>query len=147
MKLMRNKLRSMVPWITMALAAGVAVAADPPAATKSAAPPAAQPGITRKVLSTVDVPTSNYQVIEAKVEIAANTHIPRHTHPGTVVGYLLEGDYSVQLQGRPVKTLTLGESFLIPAGVVHEEFAGAHPAKILAVFTVEKGKPLTSPVE
>jgi quercetin dioxygenase-like cupin family protein len=131
----------------MILAAGIAVAADPPAAPKSGAPAAAQPGITRKVLSTVDVPTSNYQVIEAKVEIAANTHIPRHTHPGTVVGYLLEGDYSIQLQGHPVKNLTLGESFLIPAGVVHEEFAGAHPAKILAVFTVEKGKSLTSPAE
>jgi quercetin dioxygenase-like cupin family protein len=91
------------------------------------------------------VPGSNYQVIEAEVEIAANTRVPRHTHPGTVVGYLLAGDYSVRLEGHPVKSLIPGESFLIPAGVVHEEFAGAHPAKAIAVFTVEKGKPLTSP--
>ncbi len=120
------------------------MAADPPA---SGAPTATQSAISRKILSTIDVPTSNYQVIEAKVEIAANTRVPKHTHPGTVVGYLLEGDYSIQLQGQPVKVLALGESFLIPAGVVHEEFAGAHAAKVLAVFTVEKGKPLTSPVE
>jgi hypothetical protein len=46
-----------------------------------------------------------------------------------------------------VKSLKLGESFLIPARVIHEEFAGAHAAKVLAVFTVEKGKPLTSPAK
>ena len=40
-----------------------------------------------------------------------------------------------------------GESFLIPAGVIHEEFAGKHSAKAIAVFTVEKGKPLTSPAK
>jgi quercetin dioxygenase-like cupin family protein len=38
-----------------------------------------------------------------------------------------------------------GESFVVPSGVVHEELTGAHAATILAVFTVEKGKPLTSP--
>jgi quercetin dioxygenase-like cupin family protein len=123
------------------------VAADQAAPASSKAPPAAPPGITRKVLSTVDVPGSNYQVIEAEVQIVANTHIPRHTHPGTVVGYLLEGDYSVKLEGQPVKSLMPGESFLIPAGVIHEEFAGEHAAKAIAVFTVEKGKPLTSPAK
>ncbi len=103
--------------------------------------------ITRTVLQTVEVPGSSYQVIESKVEIAANSHASRHTHPGTVVAYLLEGDYSVQLEGQPRKSVQPGETFLIPAGVVHEEFAGAHAAKIIAVFTVEKGKPLTSPAQ
>jgi quercetin dioxygenase-like cupin family protein len=144
---MRAKLRLIALSANIALVVGVAVAADPPTSPRSGGPSAAQPGITRTVLSTVDVPASAYQVIEAKVEIAANTHIPRHTHPGTVVGYLLEGDYSVQLEGQPVKSLRPGESFLSPAGVVHEEFAGAHAAKVLAVFTVEKGKPLTSPAK
>jgi quercetin dioxygenase-like cupin family protein len=114
---------------------GLALAADPGTAIK------------RTVLQTVEVPGSSYQVIESKVEIAANSHIPRHTHPGAVVGYLLEGDYSVQLEGQPRKTLARGETFLIPAGVVHEEFAGEHAATIIAVFTVEKGKPLSSPVK
>jgi quercetin dioxygenase-like cupin family protein len=143
---MRNKIRLIAPSASIALVIGIAAAAaDPPASVGSGGPAATQPGITRTVLSTVDVPASTYQVIEAKVEIAANAHIPRHTHPGTVVGYLLEGTYSVHLDGQPVKSLKPGESFLIPAGVVHEEFAGAHAAKVLAVFTVERGKPLTSP--
>jgi len=143
---MRSKIWFFVPLASIALAVGGAVAADPPTSS-TGAPSAAQSGITRKILSTIDVPDSKYQVIEARVEIAANVHVPPHTHPGTVVGYLLEGDYSIKLAGQPAKTLMPGESFVIPAGVVHEEFAGAHPAKALAVFTVEKGKPLTSPAK
>ena len=142
---MRSKTWLFIALTSVALAVTGAVAADPPAST--AAPSAGQSGITRKVLSTIDVPGSNYQVIEARVEIPANVHVPPHTHPGTVVGYLLEGDYSIKLAGQPVKSLKPGESFLIPPGIVHEEFAGAHPAKALAVFTVEKGKPLTSPAK
>jgi quercetin dioxygenase-like cupin family protein len=135
---MRSKTWLIVPMASIALAVGVTVAAD--------APQAPSP-ITRTVLSTIDVPGANYQVIESKVEIAANSHIPRHTHPGTVVGYILEGDYSIKLEGQPLKSLKPGESMIIPDGVVHEEFSGAHAAKILAVFTVEKGKPLTSPAK
>jgi quercetin dioxygenase-like cupin family protein len=62
-----------------------------------------------------------------------------------VVGYVLSGDYSIQLDGQPAKSLAPGESFVVPSGMIHEEFAGAHAATVLAVFTVEKGKPLSSP--
>jgi quercetin dioxygenase-like cupin family protein len=105
----------------------------------------APPSITRKILQTIEVPGSNYEVIEAKVEIAANSHIPRHTHPGSVSGYVIEGDYSVRLEGQTVKSVAPGESFVIPGGVVHEEFAGARAVSVIAVFVVEKGKPLTTP--
>ena len=112
----------------------------------AAAPEAPRAAIQRTVLQTVEVPGSNYQVIEAKVEIAANAHVPKHTHPGTVVGYVLSGDYAVQLDGQPPKTVAPGESFVVPSGVVHAEMAGARAATVITVFTVEKGKALTSPV-
>ncbi len=115
------------------------------AAAFSQAPVGAQAAIVRQVLQTVDVPGSNYQVVEAKVEIAANSHIPKHTHPGTVVGYVLAGDYSIRLAGQAARAVAPGESFVVPSGVVHEELTGAHAATLLAVFTVEKGKPLSSP--
>jgi quercetin dioxygenase-like cupin family protein len=145
MSAIRGERRLIVSVLSLALASGFAIAGDSPGvATSGAATPAGPAAISRKVLNTTDVPGSNYQVIEAKVEIAANAKTPRHTHPGSVFGYLLEGDYSVELEGQARKTLMPGESFLIPAGVVHQEFAGAHAAKVVAVFTVEKGKPLTS---
>jgi quercetin dioxygenase-like cupin family protein len=116
-----------------------------PQASKGVSVAPVPAGITRKTLQTVEVPGSNYEVIEAQVEIPAHTHVPKHTHPGTVVGYVLAGDYSIQLDGQPAKSVAPGESFVVPNGVIHEESAGAHAAKVLAVFTVEKHKPLSSP--
>jgi len=132
----RNRAR-----VVLALAAAVLVEALCTAASPQSPPTVIQ----RTLLQTVAVPGSNYQVIEVRVEIAANAHVPRHTHPGTVIGYVLAGDYSIQLAGRPPKSLAPGESFVVPGGVIHEEMAGAHAATLIAVFTVEKGKALTSP--
>jgi mannose-6-phosphate isomerase-like protein (cupin superfamily) len=103
-----------------------------PDASKGAGVTPAPAAISRKTLQTVDVPGSSY-------------HVPKHTHPGTVVGYVLSGDYSIQLDGEPARTVAPGESFVVPSGVIHAESAGARAAKVLAVFTVEKGKPLSSP--
>lgn len=139
---MRGKARLVVLSVTATVAGVLAVAALSQAPT-SAAP--AQTGITRQVLQTVEVPGSNYQVVEARVAIAANSRIPRHTHPGTVIGYLLAGDYSIQLDGQKAKSVAPGATFVVPGGVAHEELTGAHAATVIAVFTVEKGKPLSSP--
>jgi quercetin dioxygenase-like cupin family protein len=54
--------------------------------------PAQQSAIKRTVLQQTDVPGSNYQVEYALVDIPANTRTGRHYHPGTVFGYLLEGE-------------------------------------------------------
>lgn len=110
--------------------------------------PAASSGLSfihRTILSRVDVPGSSYEVVYVLVEIAANSTVPRHTHPGTVMGYVLEGENTVLLSGQAPRTLAAGEEFTVPPGVAHEEHTGAQAAKILAVFTVEKGKPLSSP--
>lgn len=128
-----------------ALVAEVLAGSALPTASKGAGAASAPAAITRKTLQTVDVPGSSYQVIEAQVEIPAHTHVPKHTHPGTVVGYVLSGDYSIQLDGQQPKPVAPGESFVVPSGMIHEELAGSHAARVLAVFTVEKGKPLSSP--
>jgi hypothetical protein len=51
------------------------------------------------------------------------------------------------IDGRPPQALKPGESLEVPSGVVHDERTGDKPAKLLAVFTVEKGKPLATPVD
>ncbi|HEY4210982.1 MAG TPA: cupin domain-containing protein [Steroidobacteraceae bacterium] len=127
------------------LAGTLAVCAFSQTPGGSRSTPSAKPAITRTVLQTLDIPGSNYQVIQAKVQIPPHTSVPKHTHPGAVSGYILEGDYSIRLDGQPVKNVAPGESFVIPSGVAHEEMTGARAATIIAVFAVEKGKPLTSP--
>jgi quercetin dioxygenase-like cupin family protein len=144
MSAMRGRTRAVVVLVGAVLAEVLSVVASPQSPAGSRAPPP-QPAIQRTILHTVEVPGSNYQVIEVRVQIAANAHIPKHTHPGTVIGYVLAGDYSIQLDGQPPKSVAPGESFVVPSGVVHEEMAGAHAVTVIAVFTVEKGKALTSP--
>jgi quercetin dioxygenase-like cupin family protein len=114
-------------------------AQQPPASPQHA------PAIKRTVLNKVEVPGANYDVIYALVEIQANAMVGRHTHPGAVFVYVLEGDYSFSLDGRAWKVYKSGESFRIEPLDIHDEKAGAEGAKLLAVFTVERGKPLASP--
>ena len=40
-----------------------------------------------------------------------------------------------------------GDSCNIPPGAAHDAKGGQNGAKVLAVYTVEKGKPLASPVK
>jgi quercetin dioxygenase-like cupin family protein len=37
--------------------------------------------------------------------IAAYSTVARHTHPGTLFGYLLAGDYTMPIDGQPAHTL------------------------------------------
>src|SRR5690606_1735011 len=69
----------------------LSIAATPMAAE----PPSQVQGIKRTILQRTDVPGSNYEVVMVLVEVPANTKAGRHTHPGTVVGYLLEGEYTM----------------------------------------------------
>ena len=105
------------------------------------------PNIKRALLQKTEVPGSNYEVTVALLEVAPNTRIGPHTHPGAVVGYLLEGTYTVAIEGQPEKAIKPGESAEIPPGAVHDEWTGAAPAKMLVVYTLEKGKPLASPAQ
>ena len=134
-------------WTCCVMASLVAIAASslPSLAADVPGQAAAASAIHRTILKRIDVPGSSYEVVYVLVEIAADSVVPRHTHAGSVMGYLLEGDYAVLIDGQPPRSLHTGEVFEIPAGVVHEEHAGSKAAKILAVFTVEKGKPLSSP--
>ncbi|MEA3138203.1 MAG: hypothetical protein QOK23_372 [Gammaproteobacteria bacterium] len=102
-----------------------------------------QPAIKRTVLRRADVPGIGYEVVYALVKIAPHSVVPRHTHPGMVFGYLMRGDYTILINGSP-HLIRTGETWEVPGGVVHEEHTGDSGAEILAVFTVEKGKPLTS---
>jgi quercetin dioxygenase-like cupin family protein len=103
------------------------------------------PNVKRSLLQKTEVPGSNHEVTVALLEVAANARIGRHIHPGAVVGYLLEGTYTVAIEGQPEKTIKSGESVEIPPGAVHDEWTGATPAKMIVVYTLEKGKPLASP--
>jgi quercetin dioxygenase-like cupin family protein len=57
-----------------------------------------------------------------------------------------EGQVELLIDGQPPRLVKAGESFVIPAGAVHDAHnASDAPVKLIGVYVVEKGKPLASP--
>jgi quercetin dioxygenase-like cupin family protein len=119
----------------------VAIGQAPAPATQAA------PGIKRTIVQKMDVPGTNLETIVAVVEIAANFKAGRHTHPGNVVGYVTDGEFFITLDGQSEKQVNAGESVLVPDGTAHDEGTRDKPTKLLAVYVVEKGKPLAAPAK
>jgi quercetin dioxygenase-like cupin family protein len=117
-------------------------AAAPAAAT--AAP--ASGGLKREMVGRSDVSVPGREAVIARVEVAPGAKAGRHTHPGDEISYILEGESLLLIDGQPPRRVKAGESFVIPAGVVHDAHNDTNkPVKLLGVYVVEKGKPLASP--
>ena len=58
---------------------------------------------------------------------------------------LVEGELTIMVEGQPDAVYKPGQSWMIPAATPHDAKAGSAGAKVIAVYTVEKGKPLASP--
>ena len=101
--------------------------------------------ITRSILERFDVPGSNHETVIMLVEIAPQVNSGLHTHPGFDAAYLLEGDLTVLERGQPDKPIHPGQSWHVRPGIVHEVKAGKRSAKVLAIYVVEKDKPLATP--
>jgi len=109
---------------------------------------AQQPGFTRKMLQDHDVSAPDRHVVQALAEFVPGGAAGKHTHPGEEFGYIVEGTLELQIEGQPARTVKAGEAFFVPAGVVHDgKNVGSGPAKVLATYVVEKGKPVASPAK
>jgi quercetin dioxygenase-like cupin family protein len=103
------------------------------------------PGIKRTLLQRTDV-GNNMEVILGLAEIAPGGSTGRHTHFGVESGYMIAGSASMEIEGETPKLLKAGDSYTIPANKIHDAKAvGDGPAKVLATYVVEKGKPLATP--
>lgn len=107
----------------------------------------AQPAaVQRQVLQRSAGPGEAQEVLLVKVEIAPGASTGRHSHPGVETGYVVEGEVVMQVEGEAPRRLAPGDSYLVPAGRVHDVRAvGDRPARALATFVVERGKPLAIP--
>jgi quercetin dioxygenase-like cupin family protein len=110
--------------------------------------PVQPPPVKRTPIGKVEVPGSNYEVVTAMVELQPGFKAGRHSHPGTVQAQVLDGEFLLAIDGQPEKIFTAGQSLEVPNGAIHNEGAvGSKPAKLIAVYVVEKGKPLVQPVQ
>jgi quercetin dioxygenase-like cupin family protein len=113
----------------------------------SSSPFAADAGYVppRTILQQADVPGSNYTVIMAVTEIAPNMTAARHTHAGIEISWMLEGAADFVVEGIGTKHIKAGESFRLESGVKHSVVNGPATTKILAIYTIPKGAPLSTP--
>jgi quercetin dioxygenase-like cupin family protein len=71
----------------------------------------AQQPIKRTPLQKFDVPGTSYETVIGLAEIAANVSVGRHTHPGPESGSLLEGEFTLLVEGQPPLLVKAGDSY------------------------------------
>lgn len=109
---------------------------------------AQQAGFTRFPLQDQPLSDPTRHAVQARAEFEPGVAAGRHTHPGEELGYVLEGTLLLEIDGQPPRTVQAGESFFVPAGLVHDgKNIGSGKAKVLATYVVEKGKPVASPAK
>src|ERR1700722_7905074 len=108
---------------------------------------AQNPGIKRTIVKIQDV-SGGHQAIIASVTIAPGASAGRHTHPGEEISYIIEGEGEVLIDVQPPLPIKAGDGFVVPAGAIHDAHnTGTVPIKLAAVYYIEKGKPLATPVK
>ncbi|MFM9992054.1 MAG: cupin domain-containing protein [Burkholderiaceae bacterium] len=109
---------------------------------------AQQTGFSRVLLQTQDLSTPGKVVVQARAEFDPGVAAGRHTHPGEELGYVLEGQLELRIDGQPPKMIKAGETFFVPEGLIHDGInTGTSKAKVLATYVVEKGKPVATPAK
>ncbi len=109
---------------------------------------AQQPGFKRVEVQDRDLSIPGRHAVQARAEFEPGGAVGRHTHPGEELSIVLEGALVLEVDGQPARTVKAGESFFIPAGVVHAgRNAGKGKAVVFATYIVEKGKPVATPVK
>ena len=107
---------------------------------------AQNPGFQRTVVEKSDVSVPGREAVVVRLEIAPGVVAGRHTHPGDEITYILEGEGELSVEGHLTHKVKAGDAFVIPSGTAHDaKNNGTVPLKAIAVYVVEKGKPLASP--
>lgn len=98
----------------------------------------------RVELQKQELSVPGHEAVMARGEFSVNGVVPKHTHPGEELAFVLEGSVVLEIEGKPPVTLKAGEVFFIPAGTVHSVKNTGAQAKVVSTYVVTKGKPLVS---
>lgn len=104
------------------------------------------PAFKRTILQQVELSAPGREAVMAMAEFPSGSETGRHTHPGEEISYVENGTFVLEVDGQPAKTLKSGESFMVPAGTIHNARpAAGSAAKVIAIYVIEKGKPVSIP--
>ncbi|MEO6685952.1 MAG: cupin domain-containing protein [Dyadobacter sp.] len=72
----------------------------------------------------------------------------RHSHAEHEIGYVLEGESLLEVEGQPSCNVKAGDSFAIPAGKVDRaKPSGQLPIKVVVTYIVATGQPMAQLVK
>jgi quercetin dioxygenase-like cupin family protein len=107
---------------------------------------AQQAGIKRMILQKAELAdVATKEAVLGVAEVAPGAAAGRHTHFGYELGYVIEGTAVLEVEGEAPVNLKAGDSYTIPAGKKHDaRNTSSAPVKVLAVYIVDRGKPLAT---
>lgn len=101
---------------------------------------------TTVVLQRVAIPGTDREMGMGVAEFPPNSAKPRQKATGPELLYVLEGSVTLRMEGQATRVFHAGQSFQIPANVVHVTTAGPNGAKIVATWAHVPGKPFNTRV-
>lgn len=104
----------------------------------------AQSSITRTELKRADLTGKNMDIIMMVVEVPPGESLAKHIHPGEEIVYVLQGA-TLDLPDGTHRDFPTGAAVINARDVPHAGFkvGGNTPLKMLNVWVVDKGKPMT----
>src|SRR5258708_17194659 len=110
----------------------------------------ARAGSADRVIPVASYPLPNVpgkRVHIARVIYGPGRFTRPHYHAGTVTAYIVRGAIKSQLEGGPLETFTVGQTFFEPPRSVHMVSANAsatEEAELLAIIVADEGAQLTT---
>jgi quercetin dioxygenase-like cupin family protein len=105
-------------------------------------------GVERKILMRQDLSMPGWEAVMIQTTMHPGGTEGWHTHPGTLVEYVMQGPWTMERQGKPTATYKTGETFSIVEGEVHQAInPGKTTVRGLAILIVDKSKPMTTQVK
>lgn len=127
------------------IAAGMIVATWAPGTARAQQQPQA---VERKILRRQDLSIPGWETVMIQTTMQPGGTEGWHTHPGTLVEYVIQGPWTMERRGQPTATYQTGETFSIVEGEVHQAVnPGKTTVQGLAILIVDKSKPMTTQVQ
>jgi quercetin dioxygenase-like cupin family protein len=144
---MQKHLRSAVFAVALAAIALVIIVIVASWAPGSARAQQQPRGVERKTLMRQDLSMPGWEAVMIQTTVQPGGTEGWHTHPGTLVEYVIEGPWTMERRGKPTATYQTGETFSIVEGEVHQAINPGNTAvRGLAILIVDKSKPMTTQV-
>jgi quercetin dioxygenase-like cupin family protein len=142
---MQKQMRSAVFVVALAsIAVIIIVATWTPGAARAQQHPE---GVERKILMRQDLSMPGWQAVMIQTTMQPGGAEGWHTHPGTLVEYVMKGPWTMERRGKPTATYQTGETFSVVEGEIHQAInPGKTAVRGLAILIVDKSKPMTTQV-